>query len=214
MSDSEKRRDKIMNLTGLYYLKVNCSLLIVTGILCSSSVNATEWWDGTEPQSSFSEFAPPAPFSGESYSKKNKKWRSGSSFNETQKTRYVPVAASRNPWKPVNSLHYKKSFSNQRPWGNVPDRKPGKTNNMKFHDQRFKQWTHRMDSAYHNNFSRSNPFQEFRYGAFPSVGGYGYPGSIYNSPLITPAIYPGQYLSPFGYRNYPYTRLLHRPWGR
>ena len=197
--------------------KVYLAVLAIVCVLYVPLINASEWWDSAEAQSGFSGFAPPVDFSEYSDDKGKKQWRSGSSFNESNKVRYLPVT-SKNPWKPVNSLHYKKTFGSRRPWGNIPDRKPSKVNNMKFHDQRFKQWSHQLDSSYRNSMMMSDPLTNYAGSSMPFVGGYGLPGSIYNRPLITPGIYPGGLLSPVAYGAYPgalmpYSGLSARPWG-
>ena len=191
-----------MNIMNDRTLQTCLTLIVVNCISYASHVSANEWWDGGDVQSGFSDFAPPTELH-EERTKYNKNWRSGSSFNQTNKVRYMPVT-SRNPWKPVSKMHYKKSFGGQRPWGNVPDRKPPKSNNMKYHDQRFKQWSRKQDAAYHNNFaSSSDPFNSFGRSSFPYANGYGFPGAMYSSPLITPSIYPGYISGPRGYGAYP-----------
>ena len=206
-----------MNIVCGFRSTIYLTVLAIVCVLYVPLTNAAEWWDSTESQPGFSGFAPPVAFPEYSDDKDKKEWRSGSSFNVSNKVRYAPVT-SRNPWKPVNSLHYKKSFGSRRPWGNVPDRKPTNSNNMKFHDQRFKQWSHRLDSSYRNSMMMSDPLMNYGGSSIPFAGGYGLPGSMYSRPLITPGIYPGSILSPVAYGAYPggltpYSGLSARPWG-
>lgn len=205
-----------MNIGRNLHSKIYLTVLAVSSALYTHSINAAEWWDSVESQSGFSEFAPPVAFSEYGDNKDKKQWRSGRSFNDEDKARYLPVT-SRNPWKPVGSQHYKKSFSSRRPWGNVPDRKPTRNNNMRLHDQRFKQWARQMDSSYQNNNMQSDPFMNYGRPAYPFAGGYGYPGLINNSALITPEIYPGGISNRPGYGVYPaafnpYSGLSAAPW--
>ena len=211
-----------MNLRCILHLRTCSSVFIISSIVCASPVTAAEWWNTDGQQSGFSEFAPPVGFSPYSDSnpydenKENKQWRSGSSFNEDSKVVYVPVT-TKNPWKANNTSKFKQSFSGRRPWGNVPERKPPNTSNMKFHDQRFKQWSHQLDLSYKNDLMMSDPLINYGNSSLPFTGGYGLPGSIYNSPLITPALYPIGLLHRTPYGMYPggfnpYSRLLSMPW--
>ena len=181
-------------------------LLAVNCVLHVQSVNANEWQDDYVSKPGFSEFSLPSGSTRYQNNIETRQWASGSSFNEENRIRYIP-AVSKNPWKPVRSSFYKKTFGAKRPWGNVPDRKPA-ASNMKHHDQRFKQWINQQDSSYRND-AYAQP-------ALPFSGAYGYPGLGYNSPLITPPIYPGSILSSGGYglypgRAHPYTGLFARP---
>lgn len=172
------------------YLRKCPMLLAVYCVLSVQAVNAAEWLDSYESKSGFSEFAPPSSFSGYRDDNDEKDWSSGRSFNQEYKVRYSP-RVSKNPWKPVKSSSYKKTFGGQRPWGNVPERKP-RNNNMKLHDQRFTQWLNRRDPLLRNHIGRADPLM-----------GHGYPGSIYGSPLITPALYSGSLLDPLRLGGYP-----------
>lgn len=167
-------------------------LLAVSSVFSAQLVSASEWRGDVEQQTGFSDFAPPKTFSGFQGSAGGKEWGNGTSFNVENKVRYSP-SVSRNPWKPTNSLHYKKSFSSKRPWGNLPEKKP-KNTNMKLHDQRFKQWSHRQDPSFRDRSMLLNTY---------SSSGYGNRNSLYRSPLITPAIHPRQILNPLGYGAYP-----------
>jgi len=169
-------------------------LLLVNGALCVGSANAAGWQESLETKSSFSEFSPPTSASEYRSNIEEKPWASGRTFNEENKVRYSPVT-TKNPWKAVKSTYSKKSFSSQRPWGKIPDRKPTNKNNMKLHDQRFKQWSHQQDSFYRNNAYGQSPL--------PFSGVYGYPGLGRGNPLITPSIYPGSILNNGGYGLYP-----------
>lgn len=196
-----------MNRINKSYLKARVILLAVNCVVCAPSINAAEWQDGFKSKLGFSDFTPPP--SSAKYQNKNggKQWASGSSFNEENKVRYSPVS-SKNPWKAVKSINYKKSFSSQRPWGNVPDKKPKNKNSMKFYDQRFKQWSHQQGSS-----QRNNPYGQL---GLPFSGAYGYPVSGYNNPLITPSIYSRSILGLGGYGLYPgglnpYAGALTRP---
>jgi hypothetical protein len=212
-----------MNKSRNGYSSKGFTLLVIFGVLQVQSVNATEWWKSFEVQPGFSGFAPPTSFSGHNNNKVNdkkinKEWRSGSSFNEVNKVRYAPTTIkSRNPWKFVKSSHYKKTFNSQRPWGKVPERKPSKTNNMKFHDQKFKQWSHKMDASYHNNFRYSDSPMMHSGSSLPFMNTYRHPGAMYGSPLITPGIYRGGIINPVAYGMYPpvfnpNSGLPNRPW--
>lgn len=181
-------------------LLVNCGLYVQT-------INAEEWQAGFVTKSSFSDFSPPANVSEYQNNLVQKQWGNGRSFNEENKVRYSPVT-TKNPWKPVKSSHQNKAFASQRPWGNVPERKPGNKNSMKFHDERFKQWSHQQDSFYRNSANEQSSL------LFP--GAYAYPGTGYGAPLMMPSIYPGSILNTGGYGFYPgralpYTGLYSRP---
>ncbi|MDH5387127.1 MAG: hypothetical protein OEY06_01615 [Gammaproteobacteria bacterium] len=185
------------------YLRAGVILLVVNSAVCAPSINAAEWrgQDNIKSKLGFSDFIPPPGTDKYQNRNREKQWASGSSFNEENKVRYSPVS-SKNPWKVVKSVNYKKNFASQRPWGNVPDRKPKNKNSMKFYDQRFKQWSHQQSSSQRNN----------AYGqlGLPFSGGDLIPG--YNNPLITPPIYSGY----GGYGLYPrglgpYSGALSRP---
>ncbi|MCK5262974.1 MAG: hypothetical protein KAJ92_04775 [Gammaproteobacteria bacterium] len=173
---------------GLILLVVNC-------VLPGQSVNANEWQEDYVPKSGFSDFSPPS-VSSRYKDTEDRRWASGSTFNAENRVRYTPKS-SRNPWKPIKSSFSKKTFGSKRPWGNVPDRKPP-ASNMKLHDQRFKRWISQRDSSYRNFSALTNP-----------LSNYGYPGSMYNDPLITPSIYPGSVFNGAGYlgQRYPFTGL-------
>lgn len=220
-------RDETMNTQCKRYMNSYLSILVVCTAVYTQPVSASEWWKSFEQQSGFSEFAPPSLYSENKHQRDDKQWRSGSSFNKQNKQRYAPVMTKKNPWKPVSSMHYKKSFSSQRPWGNVPDRKPTHANNMKFHDQRFKRWSHQQDAYYHDNFRFTNPSMNYAQPSLPFVTNYGFPGSMYNAPLITPGSYsrdnfsrgiltrrmfnaPGYGIQPVAFN--PYTASVNRPW--
>jgi len=99
----------------------------------------------------------------------------------------------------------------------VPERKPPKTNNMKLHDQRFKQWSHKQDSSYHNNFSNSDSSMMYGGRSLPFINNFVNRGSAYGSPLITPGLYRGGFGNPvtYGMNPYafnPYSGLSNRPW--
>jgi len=197
-----------MNIENNFYLKVSLSVFISFGSLYAKSLFATEWASGAEDKNSFSEFAPPVRFDNKR--KKDKyEWRSGSSFKSFNKERYVDSKVSRNPWKPVNRYSKKQTFSGQRPWGNVPERKPGKSNNMRFHDQRFKQWVGRGDSLNQNNYLMSAPgFMNngLMYPGSYSRGGMpgGYVPFVANTPVLY-GVYPGA-MSPYsGMNNSPFS---------
>jgi len=188
-----------MNIENNYYLNVSLSVLIVIASLYAKKLCATEWLNGADEKNGFSEFAPPAPFDNKR--KKDKyEWRSGSSFKSFNKEGYVDSKVSRNPWKPVKKFNKKQTFNGQRPWGNVPERKPGKANNMRFHDQRFKQWVGRSGSLNRNNYLMSDPAfmnnrmmypDSYRRGSMPG----GYVPFVTNSPALY-GVYPGA-MSPY-----------------
>jgi len=192
-----------MNIENNYYLKVTLSVLISFTSLYAKSLFANEWLSGAEEKNGFSEFAPPAPFDNKRKEEKYE-WRSGSSFKSFNKERYVDSRVSHNPWKPVKRLNKKQTFSGQRPWGNIPERKPGKTNNMRFHDQRFKQWVGRGDALSRNNHPMAE--QSFMTNRLMYPGGYtrghvpgGYVPFVANSPVFYGA-YPGAF-SPYSIGN-------------
>jgi hypothetical protein len=193
-----------MSIVNNKYLMKSFILLAINSALSMQLANAADWYDDFASQSGFSEFAPPAKYSTYGESSDNKQWESGRSFNKENSVRYSPKT-SKNPWKPANSSYYKQTFTGQRPWGNVPERKPP-TSNMKFHDQRFKQWLNQRNPMPRSNVGLADPFAT-----------YAYPGSIYGSPLITPSIYSGLIVSPASYGGYPlgirpYSGLSSRPW--
>lgn len=205
-----------MNIAKNNYLKISLSILVSLGGLYAESLFATEWVNGSEEKNGFSEFSPPAPFNHKN--KKDKyEWRSGSSFKSFNKERYDNSRVSRNPWKPVSKFSKTQGFSGQRPWGNVPQRKRNKVNNMRFHDQRFKKWVGRGDSLQGNNSYMNEP--NLRYGR-PS-------SNFVDEQLMYPgahsrAYVPGGYVpfvanSPVLYGGYPgafssYSGGMNRPW--
>lgn len=181
-----------MGIVNKNNLRAGLVLIVVNGIFCAASVSAAEWQSDFKAKSGFSDFTPPP--SNEKYQNNYelKQWASGSSFNEDNKVRFSPVI-SKNPWKPVKAVRYKKTFASQRPWGNVPARKPKNKNNMKFYDQQFKQWSHRQGSQNQNDIYSQT--------AQPFTGAYGYPFASYNSPAFAPSIYSGSNINRYG--NYP-----------
>lgn len=198
-----------------YYSRIGLIALSVGTAVFAQSINANEWRDSDDSRAGFSGFAPPSNLSYRN-DDDDKQWGSGRTFNEENKVRYSPKV-SKNPWKPIKSSHYKKTFSGQRPWGNVPDRKPSKTTNMKLHDQRFKEWIARRDSYGRGNAMLADPLAG--YGRLSPLldDAYGYPAGLYSSPLLTPAIHPGLLLNTGGYglypgALYPYSGLTGRPW--
>jgi len=193
-----------INTKHLLTLLATCSALYV------HQLNAAEWYENFESQAGFSEFAPPSLLTNNQHNKSQKEWRSGSSFNETGKERYVPPAAAKNPWKPVKSFHYKKTFGSNRPWGKVPDRKPGNSNSMKFHDQRFKQWVNQSDSSYHNNFLFMNPSLSHGSPYLLYGNNYGYPGAAYMNPLAATGVYPGGFYPGVNYPGGMYPGGMYR----
>ena len=209
--EMKKCRDNVMNRKSKCHSILCLTLVAVNCLLYTQLIHATEWPDYSYPQTGFSEFAPPSTFHEYSDNDTKKQWRSGSSFNDANKVRYLPVT-TKNPWKPVSSMHYKKSFSSQRPWGNVPDRKPPRVSNMKFHDQRFKQWSRQLDASYLNNIILSDPLGPYGSATLPFNNGYAYPGAIYHNPLITPVMYPRGILPVTRYGVLPYTGLSTSPW--
>lgn len=174
------------------YLRAGLILIVVNGIVCTASVNATEWQNVFKERSGFSDFTPPPINTKYQNSYEQKQWASGSSFNEENKVRFSPVI-SKNPWKPVKAVRYKKTFASQRPWGNVPARNLKNKNNMKFYDQQFKQWSHRQGSLNQNDI--------YSQAALTFTGAYDYSLSAYNSPAFAPSIYSGSNISRYG--NYP-----------
>lgn len=192
-----------MSILNNNYSQHSTLILATISMLYVLPVSAADWWDNFESQTGFSEFAPPSSLSGHDHDDDHRRWQSGSSFNESNKVRHLPVSRIKNPWKPLRNSRYKKSFSSQRPWGNVPERKRSKSHNMRFHDDRFKKWSHQIDSSYHNNFMTSGALDQYDNYSLPFITNYGFPGSIYNSPLITPALFPGGHYSPYGIAGYP-----------
>ena len=88
---------------------------------------------------------------------------------------------------------------------------------MKFHDERFKQWSHKMDSSYHNNFRNTDSSMMSGGSNIPFMNNYGYQGSRYGNQLITPGLYRGGFTNPvaYGMNPYafnPYSGLSNRPW--
>jgi len=206
-----------MSVNNKNYISKNIIFLAIISVLYMPLANATEWKNSFEFQSGFSEFAPPAKLFYSSQKKEKKKWRSGSSFNEINKSRYVPVT-SKNPWKVTGSMRYKKSFNSQRPWGNIPDRKIANNVNMKLHDERFKQWSHRMDGSYRNDLRVAKPFNMFRQALPLPVNGYAPPGLMYGGPMLTPSFIQGNNLHRVGYgayqvNPYSFSGLSYRQWG-
>lgn len=204
-----------MGVVSHRYLRNIILLLSINGGLYAQSTVAVEWQGDFEPKSGYSGYTSTSDFSKYRNSDAEKPWSNGRSFNDENKVRYS-AATSKNPWKPVNSPYYKKSFGDQRPWGNVPDRKRPNKNSMKFYDQRFKQWSHQRNIAGYNSAS-AIPFAPLGRSPIPPANLYGQPGSIYSSPFTAPLIHPGMILNPAGYggyagRSYPNAGLLSGPW--
>ena len=177
--------------------------LTVSCVIQLQSVNANEWQGGHASQSGFPEFNQPSDFARHKSKAGNRQWASGSSFNEENRVRYRTVT-SRNPWKPANYSFNKKTFGGKkRPWGNVPDRKPS-VSNMKFHDQRFKQWIKQKSLSSYDLSPYGSSLLNHEQSPLFFPDDYRSVGSIYNNPLIMPLMYPGQ--------RYLYTGLPGRPW--
>ena len=179
------------------------TILILSVCFMTLPINANEWWDSYETPPGFSEFAPPSTSKPYSNASDKYKWRSGSSFNTTNEQKYVPAVKARNPWKSPVSKFSRQSFSSFRPWGKVPENRPQRVTSMRFHDQRFIRWSHQVDSSYHNNFLFTNPGSIYDRSSLPFVPDYGFPGSFYNSPLITPGLHSINRYYPVSYGLYP-----------
>lgn len=195
-------------------LKIDFRLLVITSVFYALPAAASDWWENADLQSGFSEFAPPSSYSNYDNHKFRPQWRSGSSFNDVNKVRYLPVESKKNPWQVVSKTAYKKTFSSQRPWGNVPEKRPSKTSSMKFYDQRFKEWSHQLDSSYQNSLIMADPLSQYGRSLFPLTS-YAYPRGLYGNPLFTPAVYPAAYY-PGNYglypaTNYPVSGFYNRP---
>lgn len=178
-------------------------ILILALSFMALPIHANEWWDSYETPPGFSEFAPPSSSKTYSTEKDKFKWRSGSSFKDSNKLKYLPPVKARNPWKSPVSKYSKQSFSSSRPWGRLPEKRPQRVTSMRFHDQRFIRWSHDIDSSYHNNFLFANQNSVYDRSSLPFVTNYGFPGSLYNSPLITPGLYPISRYNPISYGAYP-----------
>ena len=218
-----------MNTVTNKCLKKPLSVLVTLSSLLVQPVYSNDWSNTFEEKNGFSEFAPPARFKHDNnHKQKGQKfeWRSGSSFKAFNKERFVSSRAARNPWKPVKTYSKKQSFGGQRPWGNIPEKKPGKFTNMRLHDQRFKRWVSQRDSSFNTNALLSTNGIGYGNHLSPFVGNYGYPGYMVNDPLINPASYSGNTLPggfvpfgsnmPIGYGSYPglyfpFSGLTNRP---
>ena len=198
MNINYKYRDEKMNIRMNRYFKNYFSSLVVLCFLFIQPAYATDWLKSLEDKNGFTEFAPPVPFKNNHNNKDKIEWRSGSSFKEFNKDRYVNSRVTRNPWKPIKMYSKKRSFNGQRPWGNIPVKKPAKTTNMRIHDQRFKKWINQMDVSY----PRGRMFSDRGYSYVNNVPGGFVPFGV-NSPNFYGS-YPGYYK--------PYSGLSNRPW--
>ena len=198
LKNEETCRDRNMNIVNNSGLSKYFVFLAVTCAFHVQLVSANEWQDDYISKSGFSGFNQSSASARYKDDIGNRQWASGSSFNEENRVRYRP-ATSRNPWKPVNHSFNKKTFGAKRPWGNVPDRKPS-VSNMKFHDQRFKQWINQKDLSSYDLSAYRTPLLNYEQSPLFFPGDYSGFGSIYNNPLM----YPGQ--------RYSYTGLPGRPW--
>lgn len=212
---------QIKSLNRTLFLSVTLASLLVP------TTDAAEWWHSLEDKNGFSEFAPPPRFKQEHNQHEDKiEWRSGSSFKNFNKERYEISRVSRNPWKPVKSYGNRQSISGQRPWGNVSVKKPAKSNNMRFHDQRFKSWISRADEAYRSRSMSMGSGNDYASYLYPVRGNYGNTAPILNDSFISPVLYTGSHLPggyvpfgsnvPMGYGIYngmyfPYTGFINRP---
>jgi hypothetical protein len=190
-------------------------LLSINGFFYAQTINANEWQSSFESKSSFSGYSSPSDHSQYRDNNEDKPWSNGKSFNDGNRVRYS-AAISKNPWKPVSSPYYRKSFGSQRPWGNVPDRKRSSRNSMKFYDQRFKQWSHQREASKYNG-AYAAPLTGYGRSPVPYANPYGYPGPIYSDGLMTPPIYPAVASDPLRYggyrsRSFPNAGLLSGPW--
>ena len=202
MNVNFKYRDEIMDIGMNRYFKKYLSSLVVLCFLFIQPAYATDWVNSLEDKNGFTEFAPPVRFKSNydhEYNKKKFEWRSGSSFKEFNKDRYVNSRVTHNPWKPVKTYGKKRSFNGQRPWGNIPVKKPSIITNMRVHDQRFKKWITQMDVSY----PRGQMFAEPRYSYGNDLPGGFVPFAV-NVPNYN-GVYPGGYYK-------PYSGLSNRPW--
>jgi hypothetical protein len=169
-------------------------LLVAIGLMLAQSTYAEGWMYSLDYKNGFSEFAPPSRYEHNEAEKQKEKyeWRSGSSFKEFNRERFDNSRLSRNPWRTGGSHNANHSFSSQRPWGAVPEAKPDKTTNMRFHDQRFKSWVSRMNDGYQAR-------------TYMTGTGLDY-GDVYTSPKTN--YLPGGFVpfgsnAPMGYGIYP-----------
>ena len=197
-------RDTKMNILTNRYFKTSLNVLVALGSLVIQPAYANDWWKTLEDKNGFSEFSPPVRFTNEhKHNKAKVEWRSGSSFKEFNKDKYVNSRVPRNPWKPVKVYGKKQSFNGQRPWGNVPERKRNTVNNMRFHDQRFKKWISQMDTSY-----RQNPmFAGSRFTDSRFAYGNNLPGGFVPFGVNNPVGY-GAYQNLY----YPNSGFSNRPW--
>ncbi len=196
------RNDKMKN-SNIRLQNKAILLIIVSLAFIVMPAHANEWMDGYDTPPGFSEFAPPSTYNKNNNSREKFQWRSGSSFKDNVEFKYLPPVKTRNPWKAPKSKYSNKSFSSYRPWGKVPEKRPERITSMRFHDERFKRWSHQVDSSYHNNFSFINVNSMYDRSSLPFITNYGFPGSVYNSPLIRPGLYPMSRLNPYVYSVYP-----------
>ncbi|MES0326897.1 MAG: hypothetical protein ABUK13_01785, partial [Gammaproteobacteria bacterium] len=102
-----------MGIVNKNYLRAGLILFVVNGVFCAESVTAAEWQNDFKAKTGFSDFTPPPGNGKYQNNYEQKQWASGSSFNEDNRVRFSPVI-SKNPWKPVKSVRYKKTFASQR----------------------------------------------------------------------------------------------------
>lgn len=189
-----------MDLASCTYLRKIVLLLSVNSFFYAQTINATEWQGDFEPRSDFAGYSSSSDHSRYRNNNEEKPWSNGKSFNDGNRVRYSPKI-SKNPWKPVASPYYKKSFGSQRPWGNIPDRKRTSRNSMQFYDQRFKQWSHQQEASKYNSVYAS-PLTSYGRSPVPYANLYEQPGPIYSNALIAPSIYPAIISDPLRYGGY------------
>lgn len=184
------------------YVKLAFMSAVCMTLLIVQSADAAEWWKSGEEKNGFSEFAPPAIFSASNHRQEKFEWRSGSTIDGFNSERYgktLDNLISRNPWKPVSKFNKRQPVYGQRPWGNVPQTRLSKNNNMRLHDQQFKHWVRLKEARYKDGISSSlmpaDPLQSmYRYPGGNLPGGF-VPFSSYAPGLYH--MYPVSY-QPYG----------------
>lgn len=172
------------------------------------------------------------PYEEEFYNTRDHVDRSGSYTRYSNKKPAYSSHANRNPWKPVKSRYGKQSFSSNRPWGKLPEKKAVKRSNMRFHDQRFKHWVSQRDKTYLPPSMMTDSYLNNGFNPLYVPAGYAYSNAIQNHAFLNPLLLNStsyqNYQSPGGFvpftannpgyyflanNYYPYSGVNNRFWG-
>ncbi len=147
-----------------------------------------------------------------------KSWQSGQGVTAFQPARFLKVSNNkfennRNPWKPNGFAQRNLPNGHERPWGNIPGPKHQSEKGMKYYDEAFKKWSHRLDTPYVHQLFDDNEL------SYPGAIGLHRPFGLYpfTYPLAPPLLFDGYRAYPYDgyYRNRPGAQGLMRdfmPW--